>query len=32
MNGGMSAAQRGPRMNCGMKMEFGARRWEHGTR
>jgi hypothetical protein len=32
MNGGVCAAQRGPRMNCNMKMEFDACRGENGTR
>jgi hypothetical protein len=32
MNGGVCAAQRQPRMNCEMNMEFDACRNEHGTR
>jgi hypothetical protein len=32
MNGGLCAAQRQPRMNCNMKMEFDACRDKNGTR
>jgi hypothetical protein len=32
MNGGLCAAQRQPRMNCNMKMEFDACRDNNGTR